>query len=230
MTLKEAKEITGGVGYTTKTGASFGLPAIFACKTGAKLAEQDGTVCSGCYGCSGKYGIPSVRACQMRRHAGVVKMHDPRDTELWIKAMVVCIKAKSTSRSKRVNPENNGFFRWHDTGDLISVQHLEAIVTIALRLPELKFWLPTKEYKYVKSFIDAGGKFPANLCVRLSSYKIDEETEFPGVNLPRANVHKDRKALGHQCPAVEAHSGCAAIGCHKCWDKRTKRVSYRHHR
>ena len=53
---------------------------------------------------------------------------------------------------------------------LQSIKHLQAINTIARALPDIKFWLPTREYKIVKSFIDEGFEIVDNLTIRLSAY------------------------------------------------------------
>ena len=49
LTLKEAKEITGGLSVPSKMpGYSYGIPAQ-ACKTGSKLVGVKGSVCEHCY-------------------------------------------------------------------------------------------------------------------------------------------------------------------------------------
>ena len=48
--------------------------------------------------------------------------------------MVVLLKA-----------ENNPFFRWHDSGDIQDVKHLEDIVEVTRQTPEIMHWLPTLE-------------------------------------------------------------------------------------
>lgn len=226
MTSKQAREITGDIGFTKKTGMSFGLPAVTACNVGAQLAQVAGSVCSGCYACSGKYGIPNVRACQNVRYNAVQQLHVQNFAERWVEAMVLLI-----SRKNETLKLEKDYFRWHDSGDLISPAHLKAIISVAKKLPTIKFWLPTKEVGLVKDCIAYGCKIPSNLCIRLSSYMIGIENKFnmDGKDFPVSNVHTD-KPLGFACPAIEAHSGCAQLGCRRCWSKRTKRVSYGQHR
>lgn len=226
MKIKEAKEITGGLGFTQKTGMAYGLPAVVSCQVGAKLACVKGSVCEGCYGVSGRYQIPTVLACQKRRMASVEALeYSHKDFDQWVDAMVLLISRENEKKS--LGAENKGYFRWHDTGDLISLKHLQAIVKIARKLPKIKFWLPTKEIDTVISYTNVFGQMPKNLCVRLSSYMVDKKAKtFKG--LPTANVHT-KKALGQACPAIEAHSGCGKLGCRKCWDKTVKAVSYKKH-
>jgi len=62
----------------------------------------------------------------------------------------------------------NPYFRWHDSGDLQSVEHFRLICDIARATPNTTHWLPTKEPRYVK------GDVPANLIVRVSAPHIDQ--------------------------------------------------------
>lgn len=225
MRIKEAKEITGGLGFTQKTGMAYGLPAVLSCKTGAKLACVKGSVCEGCYAVSGRYQIPTVLACQGRRLDSVRTLETREGFNLWVDAMVLLIKAENEKKS--IGAENKGYFRWHDAGDILSTSHLEAIAEIARRVPEVKFWLPTKEIALVKDWLKNGGKVPENLCVRLSGFMVDQKAKTVR-NLPTSNVHT-KKPLGQACPAIEAHSGCGKLGCRKCWDKKVKSVSYKKH-
>lgn len=225
MKIKEAKEITGGIGFTQKTGMSYGLPAVVSCKTGSKLACVKGSVCEGCYAVSGRYSIPTVIACQSRRLDAVRELHSPKGFQLWVRAMVLLIDAEN--RKKSIGKENKGYFRWHDSGDLVSGAHLEAIVKVARKLPEIKFWLPTKESELVRKFIEHGFEIPSNLCIRISGYMVDKKAKSVK-GLPTSNVHT-KKPLGLNCPAIEVHSGCGKLGCRKCWDKKIKSVSYKKH-
>jgi hypothetical protein len=227
LTIKKAEEITGGIGKTSKTGLSYGIPAVGSCNVGAKLTEVKGSVCESCYGCKGTYGYPVVRAAQSRRFESVKLLGMPLARTRWVNAMVLQIEGKNKSLKSSLK----GYFRWHDTGDIISVSHLQAIAEVAKELPDIKFWLPTKEYQIVKDYLECGYTIPKNLCVRLSSYMVDQKANINSAKLKRlpvSHVHTE-KAIGHKCGAVEAHSGCAEIGCRKCWDKKVKSISYGKH-
>lgn len=223
MTSKEAIKITGGIGFTQKTGMTYGLPAVVACRTGSKLAQVKGSVCYGCYAVTGRYRIPDVIACQTRRLESVQKLGDPKFLDRWVDAMVLLISRENEKKS--IGAHNKGYFRWHDSGDIVSLHHLIAIAEIAQRLPKIKFWLPTKEIRRVQEFM-AEYKIPSNLCIRISGSMVDQEA--PDTSLPVSNVHTE-KPLGFNCPAIEVHSGCGKLKCRKCWSNRVKRVSYRKH-
>lgn len=225
MRIKDAKEITGGIGFTQKTGMSYGLPAVVSCKTGSKLACVKGSVCEGCYAVSGRYSIPTVLACQGRRLEAVRNLQSVTGFRNWVDAMVLLITAEN--RKKSIGKENKGYFRWHDSGDIVSLQHLEAIMKVSRLVPEVKFWLPTKESELVKKHLEHGFKIPENLCIRISGRMIDKKARSVK-GLPTSNVHTE-KPLGFNCPAIEVHSGCGKLGCRKCWDSKIKSVSYKKH-
>jgi hypothetical protein len=81
-----------------------------------------------------------------------------------ISAMIVAIRGT----------ESSGYFRWHDSGDLQDVAHLAKLVEIARALPDIKFWLPIREYGIIASFLRTDS-IPENLIVRLSAYMIEGE-------------------------------------------------------
>ena len=133
MRLNEAKEITGhksGLGKPSKMpGWSTSLSA-FDCKTGAKLAKVEGSVCSKCYAFNGNYRYQVVKNAHQAR---LKALQHPR----WIEAMTLLI-------GHYTDPADP-YFRIHDSGDIQSVKHLLMWVAVANNLPDIKFWMPTKE-------------------------------------------------------------------------------------
>ena len=112
MNKDELKQITGGLSKPSKMpGFSYNLPAT-KCITGAKLVKIPGSVCSGCYALKGRYRFPNVKDAMQRRL-------DSINHPLWIKAMAASIIETKT-----------GFFRWHDSGDLQSLDHLKKIFEV----------------------------------------------------------------------------------------------------
>lgn len=206
--IKFYESIAGSLSKPSKMpGYGYGLPALISCKTGSKLAAVPGTVCSSCYACKGRYTLPAVRDAQLKRMKSI---SDPR----WVEAMVALIGSK---REK--------FFRWQDSGDLISIEHLSKIVQIAQKLPEYKFWLPTQEHQLVTKYARERGPFPTNLTVRVSSPKIDGRPVSSDFNT--SSVHKSQAPYGHECPAPKQGNKCG--DCRACWDGSIKNVSYKAH-
>jgi len=201
MNKKEAKEITGGLSAPGKMPeGSYNLPAK-ACQTGAKLREVPGTPCYGCYAFKGRYNFPNVKDALIRR---LESLHHPA----WIQAMPVLIKGKK-------------FFRWHDSGDLQSVDHLKKIFEVCEATPETQHWLPTQERKYLPL---QGSSIPKNLIIRLSNAKNDT---MPGQAWPHWSTVVTKPRAGHVCPAPDQGNVCGS--CRACWSKDVKEVQYKIH-
>jgi hypothetical protein len=222
MNIKEAIAITGSdLGEPSKMpGYSFGLPAR-ACKTGSRLQGVVGSTCSDCYAMKGNYIFPSVQQSEYNRLKGI-------DHPQWIEAMTVLIQRKMTA------PDRDGrYFRWHDSGDLQSVQHLENIAEIARRLPKVKFWLPTREYQIVREWFASGAIKPTNLNIRLSGHMVDGPlpTKLAAqYGLTVSGVHSDHDQTyggAIECKAYTRGNDCGS--CRACWKQSVPAVSYLKH-
>jgi len=215
LTLTHAEEIAGSLSEPSKMPAfSYGLPAE-ECITGKKLVNVPGSVCENCYALKGfyaKYGYV-IKPAQYKRLASITR-------EDWVPAMVRLIDASC----KRINVY---FFRWHDSGDLQSVEHLRKIVAIAVYLPRVRFWLPTREYAIVAEYLRLGGQVPKNLVIRLSAHKIDGPA--PDIaGLPVSSVYSEKVPRGaRRCIAPDQNNECG--DCYACWNSRVKHVSYHVH-
>jgi hypothetical protein len=204
MTLKLAKSIAGSLGKPSKMpGLSYGISADL-CKVGAKLAQIIGSVCHGCYAMKANYKYPSVKTAHANRVAGLSSVS-------WVDAMI-----------KQINHSHTEYFRWHDSGDLQSFQHLLDIVRIAEALPDVKFWIPTRESGLIKRYMDVFGAFPDNLCVRVSAAMVDGRAPAGFENT--STVHAAKPAQGFDCPAQ--HQGNRCGECRACWDKGNRNTSY----
>ena len=199
MRVKDAKKITGSMTRTKKMpGLSYSLPA-WECITGAKLRKVPGSVCAGCYALKGNYTrYPAIKAAQYYRLASLMEPD-------WIPAMVTQIKRQK-------------FFRWHDAGDLQSVQHLKNIFEVCKQTPSTEHWLPTRERKFLPLSTDS---IPKNLLIRLSSHKVDQG---PVKSWPwTSTVSTTTKT----CPARDQGNKC--LDCRACWDRKVSNVTYPKH-
>ena len=166
-----------------------------------KKAEADRILCGTCYAGRGKSSIPMVVAAQYRHLAAITH---PR----WSEAMAYMI-----------NVEGEGYFRWHTSGDVQSLDHFEAICDVAVRCPDTKFWLPTKELGVIKAYMakHGGEVWPANLQVNYSHPTIDPE-RLP--TLPnRVGCHiVSRNKFRADLPVCPAHENGNKCGtCRACW-------------
>ena len=64
------------------------------------------------------------------------------------------------------------WFRWHDSGDIQSLKHLENIFTVCKRTSKTRHWMPTREAQFLKQLDPA--TIPSNLIIRMSSHMIDQ--------------------------------------------------------
>ena len=202
MLKKEAIKITGGLSKPSKMpGPAHNLPAN-RCITGAKLVKVPGSVCAGCYALKGRYRFKNVQDALNRR---LKALEDPR----WVEAMVALVTG-------------HAHFRWHDSGDIQSVEHLKNIFEVCKRTPATAHWLPTREARFL-SLMDPD-VVPKNLKIVLSDHMVNQAQPaswWPftsGVTTDAAQV---------SCPAPKQNNECQS--CRACWDRNVKRVVYGKH-
>jgi hypothetical protein len=208
----QAHQVHGGLTQTTKMPCkSYSLPTI-ACKTGFKMRAIAGSICADCYAEKGNYR-KYQNNIEPAQHARLVSITD----ELWADAMVVSIGADK-------------YFRWHDSGDIQDIEHLEKIAAVARATPHCMHWLPTREYGIVSAFT-AQFDIPKNLIIRLSAMFTDKAVTIPaslkGINgIAVSNVHS-KKAIGTACNAPAQNGECRE--CRACWNRKVAAVSYSIH-
>ncbi len=201
MKAKELKEITGGLSKPSKMpGFSYNLPAT-RCITGSKLVKIPGSVCSGCYALKGRYRFKNVKDAMQRRL-------DSINNPLWPQAMAAQILSHKPK-----------FFRWHDSGDLQSLEHLKKIFEVCNLTPSIQHWLPTREASIIGCITP--DQVPLNLIIRLSAHKVDGKaaTFWPWTS----TVVTSEKT----CPAAEQGNKC--LDCRACWNRDIKNVAYGKH-
>ena len=204
MLKKDLEKIVGGLSKPSKMpGPAYNLPA-YKCITGQKLAKVPGSVCFGCYALKGRYRFRPVKSAMERR---LEALQHPG----WVDAMIQLIKPHKE-------------FRWHDSGDLQSLEHLQNIFRVCRSTPNTKHWLPTKEYLMVSRFMRKHGSFPKNLIVRVSSPKIDQA---PIKHYQNTSTVHTGKPFGRECIAYKQNNECKE--CRACWNPRIKNISYKYH-
>ena len=213
MSKTQAAIACGSLTSTSKMPCkSYSLPTE-ACITGFKMAQIEGSICSMCYADKGFYKMyaNNIKPAQFARLDSILGAH-------WVSGMVSHIG-------------NDPYFRWHDSGDLQSLEHFEKIVAVCLETLLTLHWLPTREYGIIKAFIAKHGKnaIPKNLTVRLSAMYPDKPVTVPvslqgvaGVTV--SNVHTD-KPMGNVCKAPAQNGECK--DCRMCWSNAV--VSYALH-
>ena len=147
----------------------------------------------------GRYRFRNVKEALDRR---LQALTDPR----WVEAMVTLITGQA-------------WFRWHDSGDIPSPEHLKNIFEVCNRTPETRHWMPTREVRFLK-LMDPD-VVPKNLIIRISSHMVDQG---PVSFWPWTSTVV---TAGKTCPAAEQNNECK--DCRQCWNRDIKNVSYGKH-
>ena len=226
MKTEEALKIIGGsLSKPSKMpGFSIGLPAK-ECKTGSKLRKVQGSTCHDCYALKGCYVFKVVQDAQYRRLAAV-------SSPQWVQAMAHLINSKKPN-----------VFRWHDSGDVQDLDHLNKIYEVCRLTPTRRHWLPTRE-AWIKEHVS---RAPDNLIIRFSTPMIDQAAPASWSNTSTvSSLHSvndcpafrtDKAGTVHSLEEFKVmtketkkdldlgHCG----SCRNCWNKEIKNISYGQH-
>ena len=211
MKLKQIEKKIGTLSNPSKMPSyAWGISAK-KCVTGSKLAKIKGTICYECYALNGHYLFPVVINAHKIRLDAIKKSE-------WVNYMaeLLTLKYKKLAKSRL-------FHRWFDSGDIQSHEHLMKIFKVCELTPHIKYWLATREYKIVDQIKEED--VPKNLCLRVSAIKVDSPP--PKFWKWTSGVHKDKPAVGRECPAPKQNGECGS--CRACWSREVKQVSYKEH-
>jgi len=215
-TLKAAQEITGKLSNRNSKmpGSTFAISAKH-CNVGGKLVNVKGSVCDRCYAIKLQKLRPSVDKGWTANYLAATTMI-ASNPDKWAAGAAFQIKRMAAKSGEM-------YHRWFDSGDLASVDMLNAICMAAELTPAVSHWLPTREAKFVKQYLAGGGVVPSNLIIRISSTMINDKPIAGYANT--STVHrKDSTPEGHICPA--SHQGGNCGDCRACWTHSVPNVSY----
>ena len=200
MKTTEALKIIGGsLSKPSKMpGWSIGLPAK-ECKTGRKLQAVPGSVCYDCYAMKGCYVFKVVQDAQYRRLEALKSKH-------WVQAMAHLINSKKPD-----------VFRWHDSGDVQDLDHLNKIYQVCRLTPYKRHWLPTRE-AWIKDHLS---EKPTNLVIRFSAPMVNQAAPASWPN------SSEVVTAGATCPAAQQDNECR--DCRNCWNPEIKTIKYGKH-
>ena len=207
MKTSEAWKIVGGLSKPSKMpGWSIGLPAK-ECKTGSKLRKVKDSVCYDCYALKGCYVFKVVQDAQYRRLAAI------RSTR-WVQALAHLINSKKSN-----------VFRWHDSGDVQDLDHLNKIYQVCRLTPTRQHWMPTRE-AWIKDHLKDK---PDNLVIRFSAPMMDQLAPESWPNSSSV-ITKDQPWFGATsmvCPSSTQGNKC--LDCRQCWNPDIRNISYKAH-
>ena len=199
MKTSEAWALVGGLSKPSKMpGWAIGLPAK-ECKTGGKLQAVPGSVCYDCYAMKGCYVFKVVQDAQYRRLKAIY-------TAPWVQAMAHLINSKKPD-----------VFRWHDSGDVQDLVHLNKIFEVCRLTPGKRHWMPTRE-AWIKDHLN---RAPSNLVIRFSAPMVDQAAP---ASWPNTSTVVTTNAT---CPSAQQGNICG--DCRNCWNKEIKNISYGQH-
>ncbi len=214
-------------------GASFSLPAGASCpasKVAQRDAESDGTgdrtVCGSCYAMGGFYRMPNVARTLADRFAFVRASLREDGGSAFIAALAVAIACEA-ARDRASSGESTYLFRVHDSGDLFSDAYAMAWGKISDVLPNVRFWIPTREYyrPTMRAVLQLLAIRP-NVALRPSAIfavgrapDLTAEGFAPGTGV--AATLADVAPDAYVCPATVPGNvpTCEANGCRMCWSK-----------
>ena len=210
--LKEAETSVEGLSAPSKMPSYAWSISAKRCNIGSKLAKVEGSVCHKCYALKGRYMFGNTQDALERRYNA---WSNDRDT--WTNAMIYIMNNKK-------HIINTGHFRWFDSGDIQGYAMLSDINTIAWSSPNIRFWLPTKEYKLVKEYTQNNDIAP-NLIIRVSNPNVNSNT-LKGYDHISSVYSKDmlENSDGYICPSSKQGNKCGE--CRACWSDKISEVSY----
>ena len=212
-TLKDAELAVGRLSEPSKMPSYAWSISAKRCNTGSKLAKVKGSVCYNCYALKGRYMFGNVQDALERRFNAWSS-----NREKWVDAMIYIMHNKKHIVDTKV-------FRWFDSGDIQGKDMLNDMNTVAWASPNVRFWLPTKEYKLVK---DYDREVAPNLVIRVSAPNVDKGfTDVKGNFKHISTVYKKdnlHMAMGSVCPASKQDNKCGS--CRACWNDKVSEVSY----
>ena len=194
--IKDAENTVGGLSNPSKMPTYAWSISAKRCNIGSKLAKVEGSVCNKCYALKGMYQFPQTQKALENRYS---KWNDDRDK--WTNAMIYLMHNKK-------HIVDTGHFRWFDSGDIQGEAMLKDMNHIAWSSPHIRFWLPTKEYKLVKSYSQTNDIAP-NLIIRVSNPNVNSST-LNGYKYISTVYSKDmlEYSEGYICPASKQDNQC----------------------
>lgn len=224
--------------------ASWSLPA-----GGPACPSINGTICNDCYAQKGTYKWPAVENAQQARWYWTKEsMRTHKGAASWTAHMLAAIKHE-VLESKQPK-----YFRIHDSGDFFNATYALAWREVAARLPEIKFWAPTRRWQagcgkkatgaqvtnagtIFKILTDEDRTLTAikslaslpNVTVRPSALDFDQDG--PDVEGLAAGSGSITYSTGSslECPASLNSSSCEEEECRYCWDRPGYEVYYLKH-
>lgn len=200
---------------------SFSLPAgrDGACPLIKDDSEKD--ICSGCYAQINRYNMPNVLKAQWVRFNWVKKLVQEDRLQEFVDLMVLAIGHYDKA---------NGFFRWHDSGDLFHPKYIEACYQVCKQTDVIKHWFPTRSWRATsQSWREAFDKLCSlpNVTVRPSALQYnDPSPKIKGFGAGTTVITEENMGKHNVCPKTLNGGNCTTNSCRTCWVEKDTPVAY----
>lgn len=198
--------------------ASINLPAGITCRVDAPCKK-------GCYAMKGHFLHKNVRGCHEKNLQSFFDDKDKFFDEIALKC----------------NNQRYKHFRWHSSGDIVNMDYLKGIISVAKKCKQTKFLCFTKKYELVNDYLssrddsDKMHTLPDNLVIVFSCWG----AFIPNnpYNLPTSHVRFKKETVfdtneNIPCSAIECKGSCADCvhTAMSCWDlKKGQSVVFNKH-
>ena len=171
--------------------------------------------------------MPSTQGAQLARRSWIARTLASDDGAEFVRIMVDMIR-------ESVSACGESRFRGHDSGDFFSVPYVDAWIRIAVALPDVTFWFPTRSH-IVPNLQEALDRLNSlrNVVIRPSGLAFDEEAPIVDGLAAGSTVARSlpiaETLSGRICPTSYAAKTCAENNCRHCWDNPTEPTIYVEH-
>jgi hypothetical protein len=125
---------------------------------------------------------------------------------------------------------NRAYFRWHDSGDLYSLEYAKKVLEVCHQTPLVRHYLPTKEADTVRQLLQDVA-LPDNLVIRISGIFLDTPPRWEHVpeGCQVTVSYTDQPVMDcYPCPALAEHTGSCGL-CRACWNREIRLIGYKLH-
>ena len=191
------------------------LPAVKTCPAltaSIQAADRKGkaSICRSCYACAGRYRFGNVKKSLEERYRWW-KSHAPDERA-----------AEIVKVMERKHPKNKRFFRCYSSGDLDGPGAIRTWEGVALAMPEMHIWLPTRTWclDSMLPLLQELNTLP-NVTVRPSAHCFDDEpVRIKGLAAGTSSALEEAPLADIVCP-----ESCEE--CRVCWKESELSVSYK---
>jgi hypothetical protein len=132
----------------------------------------------------------------------------------------------------KLNRKKNKDFRWFDSGDILSIEFLKALIEVCKQTPKTRHWIPTTTWNYPNdeflALLQVLQALP-NVILRASnpgSVPVLSKGLYPLQSVVVNELKKSTKELFY-CPASKQAGKCGP--CKACYNKNIETIAYLEH-